>query len=89
MPTYKNYPLEDCAKALAQILNDHPGSAFFQKWTCGGCGERVTGTTANKLFTSGKHEDCGYITDLKRTGCNYMVHFAIGGLADMPTEGTS
>jgi hypothetical protein len=68
---YHNYPIETCAKTLHEIMQ--PGMTFYQKWTCEKCGDRVTGNTPNKLFTSGHHEDCGHTTDLTRRGCNYVI----------------
>jgi len=94
--TYKNYPLAECARAVDKILRESPdGTAFFQKWTCVRCGERVTGNVPNELFTMGHHEEradgsfCGGITDIMKTGCNYAVHMAIGGLADMKPKGSA
>jgi hypothetical protein len=87
---YNNYPIEECAEAVVRILQQSPkGTAFFQKWTCGKCGARVTGQSPNKLFTHGKHDECGYTTDLRRAGCNYAVHMVIGGIANTPTEGNA
>jgi len=86
---YKNYSIEECDAALQRILQEHPGAAFYQKWTCGKCKKRVTGNTPNKLFIAGHCEDCGHITDIRKTGCNYQVHVAVGGLASVPPEGTS
>ena len=95
MPGYKNFPLDECARGVAAIMRERPGSAFYQKWTCGKCGERVTGGTPNKLFTQGHHEEkadgswCGHVTDIRKTGCNYAVHMAFGGVADMPPKGSA
>jgi hypothetical protein len=71
MTVYNDYPIDECAEALAMHVAE--GRAFFQKWTCEGCGERVTGNTPNKLFTHGHCEECGHVTDIKRRGCNYML----------------
>jgi hypothetical protein len=93
--TYKNFPLEECARGVDRFLRANPGSAFYQKWTCGGCGERVTGSTPNKLFTLGHHEEkadgspCGYVTDICKAGCNYAVHMVFGGLAEVPPKGSA
>jgi len=93
--SYKNYPLDECARAVDRILRDNPGAAFYQKWTCGKCGERVTGGTANLLCEHGVHTEradgtlCGYVTDITKAGCNYAVHMAIGGLADEPPKGNA
>jgi hypothetical protein len=70
---YEDYPIEDCAKALERVLAQHPGTVFHQKWTCARCGERVTAGEPNKLFTSARHEDCGHVTDITKTGCNYLL----------------
>lgn len=87
-PRYQDFSLQECAEAAEKILAEAPpGSAFFQKWTCAGCGDRVTGATPNRFFTRGLHEDCGHVTDLSETGCNYSVHYAVGGLASLPHEG--
>jgi hypothetical protein len=75
--TYKNYPLHECAERAEQLIRD--GADVYQKWTCGGCGERVTANSANAFTTMGHHEEkkdgspCGHVTDMRVTGCNYMV----------------
>jgi len=97
---YKNYQLDECARAVEKFLRENPGSACFQKWTCGsdggaGCGERVTGNERNMLCEHGHHEEradgspCGYTTDIRKAGCNWTAHIAIGGVADMKPEGSA
>ena len=58
------------------------GAIVFQKWTCGGCGHRLAGGPDGWTMY-GRCEDeingkiCGYVTDLRKTGCNFtliMVH---------------
>ena len=74
MTKYNDYPILECANALEQLKERHPHMTFFQKWTCAKCGERVTGETPNQLFTSGRHDgDCGHVTDILQTGCNYLI----------------
>ena len=68
---YNDYPIEECAATLEPLVAK--GCTFYQKWTCEKCGERVTGNNPNALYTEGHHEECGHTTDLKRTGCNYML----------------
>jgi len=70
----KDYPLDVIAKQIDGIMR--PGLTFYQKWTCAKCGDRVTGNTPNKLFTSGHHEECDGVTDITKTGCGFAVHFA-------------
>jgi len=67
----KNISLRAAEAQLLKIMR--PGLHFYQKWTCAKCGERVTGNTPDLLFEQGLHEDCGYITDLRETGCGYSV----------------
>jgi hypothetical protein len=87
--TYKDYPLEECARTIDRILHERPGSAIYQKWTCAGCQRRITGTTPNALFAHGHCEECGYVTDLRKTGCNYTLHMVMGGVADMQAKGNA
>ena len=49
------------------------GSTVFFKWTCGGCGERVTCSTPDTLFTSFAHEDCGYVTKTIDGNLGFLV----------------
>ena len=87
--TYRNYSIDECAATLEKILKERPGSAFYQKWTCGGCGQRIIGNERNKLFIEGHCEDCGHVTDLRKAGCNYALHMAFGGVAEMPPKGSA
>lgn len=90
MTRYKNFSLKECDTTLQKIMPTLPeGSAFFQRWTCAGCGARVTGNTPNKLFIAGHCEDCGHMTDIIKSGCNYSIHTTIGGLASMPGKGSA
>jgi hypothetical protein len=75
---YNDHPIDECAKAAEKLIR--AGCDVYQKWTCGKCGERVMANLANHWTEQGHHEEksdgnpCGYITDLRVTGCNYMVH---------------
>lgn len=67
-----DYPIEECAKTAESLIAD--GATIYQKWTCLGCGERKTMVEPDVFFTQGKCEECGHVTDLTKTGCNYLVH---------------
>lgn len=87
---YKDFPLMDCVRGVEHILRTSPpGTAIFQKWTCVGCGERVTGNEPNKLCELGHHEECGAITNIRETGCNYSIRMAFGGIASVKPEGSA
>ncbi len=47
------------------------GSTIFQKWTCGGCGKRITGNNKNFFAVEGHCEECNHTTDLLTAGCGY------------------
>jgi hypothetical protein len=76
MTEYKNYPLSECVKAADRIVKEQRGQVF-QKWTCFRCKERKTAETPN-LFTSYGHcIECGYVTDIEKSGCNYVAIFSV------------
>ena len=70
---YNDYSLEKCAEGAREVTTR--GGVVFQKWTCDGCGDRVTASTPNKFTTLGRHDEptCGCVTDLRLRGCNYMA----------------
>ena len=76
-----DHPLMDCVKTAAPLVES--GATIHQKFTCLACGARQTIAEANQFFTRGKCEECNHITDITKTGCNYMVIFGeakpIGG----------
>jgi len=77
-----DFSIAECDATLAKHLDDIKSGklTFYQTWTCFKCKERVTGDTPNKLFILGHHEGpCGYVTDLEKAGCNYMIHIKVGG----------
>ena len=87
----KVYPFDEIAAHVEQILNgtytgeNHlmlkelagPGAEVqvFQQFNCASCGTKQTMPDPNVLYTSGKCEECGAVTDIKRRGCNYAVHY--------------
>jgi hypothetical protein len=69
---YNNYPFDVCATAAARLVED--GATVFQKFTCAKCGARQTMETPNRFFIEGDCGECHHRTDIRKTGCNYMVH---------------
>jgi hypothetical protein len=53
------------------------GHTIYQKFTCYRCGSRQTMAEPNVLFHEGKCEECGAITNLLVSGCNYLVHLPL------------
>lgn len=76
MDEYNDYPLSVIAESMQKQIAR--GATCYQKWTCGQCGDRVTGNIPNKLFTQGHHEDCGFVTDIEASGCNFMFILELG-----------
>lgn len=72
---YNDYPLKECIEAADKIVAR--GGTVYQKWTCSGCGGRITANNPNTFTVTGHCEDCGHITDIAARGCNYLVHYVI------------
>jgi predicted RNA-binding Zn-ribbon protein involved in translation (DUF1610 family) len=72
---YEDYPFEEIAQAMERRLRE--GYDFYQKFTCGSCGARLTMELKNTLFASGTCDRCGHTTDITKSGCNYLLSKAI------------
>lgn len=51
MTQYKDYPITEMWPRLAELAEQ--GHTWWLKWTCPGCGERVTATTPNAYSKGG------------------------------------
>ena len=71
MVKYNNYPLEECEEAALKLIAN--GATVHQKFTCAGCGARLTMPTPNVFFTEGDCDKCEAITDIAKDGCNYLA----------------
>jgi hypothetical protein len=74
--TYKNYPLAECVEAADRIVKER-NAQVFQKWTCFRCKERKTAVTPNSFTMMGHCIECGYVTDIEKSGCNYVAIFSL------------
>ena len=69
--TANDHPFDQVVQnANAQIAK---GAVIFQKFTCAGCGNRLTMETPNTFYFEGQCDKCGVVTDLRKTGCNFMM----------------
>lgn len=73
----KEYNFEQLKKAMEKLIAD--GLICYVKWTCQGCGERVTCTTHNALFIEGyEHTEkkdgspCGFVSYPEKFGLLVM-----------------
>lgn len=67
----RDVPYDECC-AMAKSYFDM-GARVFQKWTCDGCGDRVTASKPNAFYKYAMHEDCGHITNIMEKGCGFML----------------
>ena len=69
-----DYPIEDIAASCLREIET--GGTIHQKWTCGHCGVRQTMDEPNKLFRSGRCEECGQVTVISK--CNFLLIRPLG-----------
>ena len=72
-PPYNDYPLADIEKSMRKVKL-HGGLAY-QKFTCSGCGNRLTIDEPFKLYTKGVCDNCPAVTDIEIQGCNFVAVF--------------
>jgi len=90
MPEYTDYPIKMIAEGMEQQRKR--GAVTFQKWTCSGCGERVTSNVPDTVYRAARHEDredgtqCGAITDIEKQGCNFLFIMATGLIGPVTDE---
>ncbi len=70
--TYNDFPFDDIVRDAVPLAK--MGHQVFQKFTCSGCGNRLTMETPNVFFEQGTCDKCDAVTDIKKSGCNYMLH---------------
>lgn len=68
-----DHPLDECIKDAAKLIGQ--GAKVYQKFTCSGCGTRLTIDKPNVFYATGTCDNCDAITDIVKQGCNYMVLF--------------
>jgi hypothetical protein len=71
--TDHNYPMDDILTEVNKVL-ENPNVNVFQKFTCAGCGNRLTIEEPNTFYTSGKCDACGHITDIKKGRLQFLGH---------------
>jgi len=73
--TWKNYPLKECLKTVEPLVAGG-GCTVFQKFTCYRCKARQTMEVPNHFYTLGTCQECGYVTDIEKWGCNYVAIYS-------------
>ena len=73
----KIVPFKQAVKGANQWIAQ--GATVHQRFACEGCGNDTLGIEEpNVFYTTGKCDRCGHITDLRKTGCNYLVVARLG-----------
>lgn len=66
-----DFPFAEVTRKAAIISSQ--GMDVYQKFTCTGCGRRVTRKEPNVFLPSGVCDRCKSVTDISRIGCNYEI----------------
>ena len=75
MTDYIDFPFYEATRTAEQLTNQ--GHDVYQKYSCAGCGQRLTMEIPNIFYKSGTCDKCDTVTDIEKQGCNYMVHMRI------------
>jgi hypothetical protein len=68
---YNDFPFDDLVERGIERMNQ--GWDVYLKFTCSGCGQRLTIDVPNKFFTEGTCDKCPALTDIRKTGGNMMI----------------
>lgn len=71
----KLHPFYEVAEAAKKLMEEK-GADVYQQFNCGKCDTKQTMTDPNVFYKAGTCEQCGAVTNIESTGCNYMVHFS-------------
>ena len=69
--TTLNHPWDVILKSADEKIA--MGWTVYQKFTCSGCGARLTIDTPNTFHPEGTCDKCPALTNIKRDGCNFMA----------------
>ena len=68
----KVHPFDDVVREATRHIK--AGHRVHQQFNCAHCGTKQGMETPNVFYERGICEECGKETDIKRDGCNYMLH---------------
>lgn len=72
---YTDFSFDEVTKkAKALTLQGHD---VYQKFTCAGCGQRLSMETPNNFYKTGTCDKCPTVTNIEKQGCNFMVHMRL------------
>ena len=67
-----DFPFDEVLRGASEAISK--GATVYQKFTCERCKERLTMDNPNVFYETGKCERCDHVTDIRKQGCNYLVH---------------
>jgi hypothetical protein len=70
-----DYPFEVVSEGANAVVER--GGMIYQKFTCNGCGNRLTMDVPNTFFKQGSCDQCGVVTDIEARGCNFLAVFPL------------
>lgn len=73
--TTLDFPFDEVVRTADQKISE--GMTVYQKYTCAGCGVRLTIEEPNVFHKLGKCDKCPAVTDIVKQGCNYMATFTL------------
>jgi hypothetical protein len=69
---HTDFPFDE---VVAKIQNLAASGAYcYQKFTCAGCGNRLTIDEPNVMYETGTCDNCPTVTNIKQRGCNFMLY---------------
>ena len=72
MTTARDYPFEEVVMDAMKMTERN--CDVYQKFTCVGCGQRLTMEEPNRFYETGTCDKCPAVTDIRKMGCNYILH---------------
>jgi hypothetical protein len=66
-----DHPFYEVVWSVARM--NAAGGTCYQKFTCDGCGNRLTMDVPNKMYTEGACDNCDTITNIEKKGCNFLL----------------
>jgi hypothetical protein len=72
--------LDDPLEAAIAKANEaiRAGFTVYQKFTCAGCGQRLTIEEPNTFHRAGTCDRCPALTNIERTGCGFLAVTQLG-----------
>lgn len=82
-------PLDDPFDVAVVKANEaiKAGFTIYQKFTCAGCGQRLTIEEPNTFHRAGTCDRCPALTNIERTGCGFLAVGIAGPRHNPSTEG--